>query len=106
MLIIRLIFLLSAAILVAAFAAAYINFGNITHLLIVHFDAYRGIDFLGAKGDVFGVIFTAFIIAAINFWLAEMMGRREKFFAYLFAAGSLFLAVLILAGVIAIINVN
>lgn len=75
------VFGISFAILVVASAFAYRAFYDVTHLLIVHFDAFRGIDFLGTRRDVFGIAATAFAAYAMNALLAGAFWKRYPFLA-------------------------
>lgn len=75
------IFGTSFAILAVASAFAYRAFYDVTHLLIVHFDAFRGIDFLGTRRDVFGIAATAFAAYAMNALLAGAFWKRYPFLA-------------------------
>lgn len=97
---------LSLLVLSAAAVIAYVSFGKVSNLLAVHFDVYRGIDFFGTKYDVFGILAAGLAILTINFLLAALFSRRDNFFVYLFAGGSVFLTFLILAAILAIISVN
>jgi len=99
-------FSVGAAILVIAFVFAYINFGSLENLLVVHFDVYRGIDFLGSKADVFAVLASGVAMLAINFWLAWIFRRRDQFFSYVLAVGTVFLSVLIFLAITGIISIN
>ena len=99
-------FALSAVFLVVAFSYAYVNFADFQNLLIVHFDSYRGADFLGDPSDVFGILGVALVILIINGFVADELYWRERFLAYVFACGSAFLSLLILMAVLAIISVN
>jgi hypothetical protein len=84
----------------------YLTFGSITAPLIIHFDAYKGIDFLGDRLDVFGILLSALIMISINLFLSNFLYNRERFLSYIFAFVSLLLSILILITVSAIINVN
>jgi hypothetical protein len=99
-------FLASLLILTGAFVLVYINFGDVGNLFIVHFDAYKGIDFLGGKGDVFGILGISLVILALNFLLASVSYPRDRFLSYLISFSSILFAILIFIGIIVIINVN
>ncbi|OGY63043.1 MAG: hypothetical protein A2745_03570 [Candidatus Harrisonbacteria bacterium RIFCSPHIGHO2_01_FULL_44_13] len=87
-------------------AVIYVGLSDISHLLIIHFDSYRGIDFLGSKGDVLGILIAALAINFVNLFLTEVFYRREKFLSYILAFSSVFLSLLILIAVVVIIKVN
>ncbi len=77
-----------------------------TSSLIVHFDAYKGIDFLGNKIDVFGILLSALVMVLINLFLAEFLYNRERFLSYIFGFISFGLILLILIAISVIISAN
>lgn len=93
-------------ILVLTGIIAYINLSEITTPLIIHFDAYKGIDFLGNKTDVFNILIVAAVMFLINFVLAEFIFDRQRFLSYNFAFVSLMISILILIAILVIISVN
>ncbi|MDO8442732.1 MAG: hypothetical protein Q7S81_00480 [bacterium] len=99
-------FLVSGGLILTALIVAVLNFYKINNLLIMHYDGYKGIDFLGDKGDVFSLIGISATMIILNAWLANRTYFRERFLAYLFSFSSLALSVLILIGVFAIISIN
>jgi hypothetical protein len=99
-------FLISGGLILMALVLAFLNFYKISNLLIMHYDGYRGIDFLGDKGDVFSLIGISAVMVILNIGLASRVYFRERFLAYLFSFSSLILSVLILIGVFAIISIN
>lgn len=99
-------FLVSGALLVTAFSLAYIHLAEIQSLLIVHFDSFRGIDFLGDKNDVYGMVGVGAIALLINSALANIFYFRERFLSYLLAFGTLVLTFLLLIAVFAILSIN
>lgn len=99
-------FLGACAILIGAFVLAYANFGGTENLLVVHFDAYRGIDFLGSKADVFGIVGSSAAMLLINFWLAYIFYGRDRFFSYILTGVTVFLSLLILITILGIISIN
>jgi len=102
----RVIFAINAAILLVVFALIYSNFIGIKSPIIIHFDAYKGIDFLGTRIDIFGIFLSALVIFVINLFFANYLFYRERFLSYLFASTTLFLMILFLIAVAAIISVN
>ena len=99
-------FLISGGLILIALISAILNFYKINNLLIMHFDGYKGMDFLGDKGDVFSLIGISAVMIILNAWLANRVYFRERFLAYLLSFSSLLLSVLILIGVFAIISIN
>ncbi len=99
-------FLLSLFLLVVAFSVIYVQLGDIQHLLIIRFDSFKGIDFLGEKSDVFGILISGIMLNIFNFLLALFLYYRERFLSYTLAFSGTFISLLILAVILVIINAN
>jgi len=84
----------------------YFTLGSITTPLIIHFDAYKGIDFLGSRLDVFGILLSALVMILINLFLSNFLYNRERFLSYIFTFVSLLISILILIAIGVIISVN
>ncbi|MEK7568256.1 MAG: hypothetical protein AAB498_01335 [Patescibacteria group bacterium] len=103
----RLVFGLSFLILVLEFIFVYLKLiGADAPFLVIHFDVYKGIDFIGGKTEIFGVLFSFSAMLVINLFLAEFLYYRERFLSYLFGFIGLWLSILILIAVSVIISVN
>lgn len=74
--------------------------------IILHFDTYRGIDFVGGRMDLFGIVLSAYVMFALNFALADFLYTRDRFFSYVLSFGSLLLAVLFTAALLIVYSVN
>ena len=96
----------NSVLVIVSFILAYVFFGDLKHLLIIHFDSYQGIDFWGTKWDIFGMLAAAVAVAAINFFLSKIFYHREKFLSYLFAFFTIFFLILILISLAVIISIN
>ena len=97
---------LNLLILILATLIFYVRLGSVTTPLVIHFDAYKGIDFLAGRIEVFGILLSALVIILINLFLADFLYNRERFLSYIFAFISLELTVLILIVIGVIISVN
>jgi len=97
---------LSFLILVLAASIFYVQIGSSEKPLILHFDSYRGIDFLGSKAQVFEILLSVFLLLLINLFLAGFLYNRERFLSYMFVFVSLEIAILILIAISVIISVN
>ena len=93
-------------VLILASAIFYVGIEPSEKPLILHFDSFRGIDFLGSRAQVFEILLSVFLILAINFLLARFLYDRERFLSYLFVFVSFLLSVLILMAVSVIISAN
>lgn len=102
----RVVFGLSFLVLLVISCVAYLKIGESTGPLILHFDVYKGIDFLGGRMEAFGILVSALAMIFINLLLAESFYNRERFLSYIFGFVSLGLAILILIAVSVIIFVN
>ncbi len=100
------IFGLSLGFLILTAGVAYLRLTEITTPLIIHFDAFKGIDFLGDRFDVSNILIVALIIILINSILAEFIFDRQRFLSFVFAYVSLAISILILIAVSVIISIN
>lgn len=99
----RFALLVTIAVFLFTLVFTIISFSGASGSLVIHFDAFKGIDFVGTKTQVFGIMAVGFVILLINFLLAEFIYRRERFFAYAIVFSSLILSILLLI-VISVIN--
>lgn len=102
----RTLFALSLAILLFTAAAVYVGIGSVRDPLITHFDAYRGIDAIGVRTDLFLIPATGIIVLFLNMALAAALYFRERFASQLIAFASLGLSLLILIASFVIMSVN
>lgn len=85
---------------------AYINLAGINHLLVIRFDSFWGINYLGQKSDVWGILGVAAALSLINVWLSRVFYHRLLFFGHLFAWFNVLLWVLMFVAVSVILSVN
>jgi hydrogenase-4 membrane subunit HyfE len=102
----NLILLAALTLPVVSFFITAVIFYDIPHLIIVHFDAFNGIDFLGTKYDVLWICGVAFSMAIINFLLARAFFSRDKFLAWSLSFGNLALMILVLMAILVIVFNN
>lgn len=102
----RIAVIISLVLNLVAFAAAYVAFAGSSDLLVIHFDVYKGIDFLGIKTDVFGFLSVGVVVNIVNFILAAAFYYRERFLSRFLAYFSVFFSLLILIATAVIISVN
>ncbi len=74
--------------------------------IVLHFDTYRGIDFVGSRVDLVGILFSGFVMLAINALLADFLYARDRFFSYILSFASLLLAILFAVAMMVIYSVN
>lgn len=100
------LFGLSLVILIVAFSFFYVRLADVEHLIIVHFESLRGVDFLGSKKEVVGILASGLVLNFINFLLAAFLYNRQRFLSYLIGLVNVFISLLILLTIIVIISVN
>lgn len=74
--------------------------------IILHFDTYRGIDFVGGRIDLVGILLSGYIMIGLNFLLADFLYSRDRFFSYVLSFASLLLAILFAAAMMIVYSVN
>ena len=99
-------FIIAIAILSIGMGFAYAHFAHLDAQVILHFDASRGPDAVGAGRDVLLIVVSGMFIALINYFLAKALRVREEFFATLLSISSVFISVLILISIFVIIANN
>jgi len=98
-------FLVSLLFLLIGWSVAFVNLGEVRHLLVIHFSD-SGASFLGSKWDVYGVLLMGLILNLLNGLLAVFFYYRDRFSSHLLGLGNLLASSLILVVVFAIIAVN
>ncbi len=93
-------------IFLLAVILCFVKFLTRTESVIVHFDIYKGIDVVGNKAEVFGILAVALVMLVINLFLANFTYDRERFLSYILSFGSLILSILFLIAVAVISSVN
>ncbi len=94
----------STVLALTALAAGYFYLQNSGQVIVIHFNAFRGIDFLGARADVLGIGFTALFINLLNIALSKFLQSRDKFLAAALAAANLALMIFALAAVVPVLG--
>jgi len=75
---------------------ALFRLGGLSYPIILHFDPFRGVDFLGNLTDFWTIWASGLVLTAINTWLGETLFERERFLSYLFISANVLIALLIL----------
>ncbi len=99
-------FLSSIAVIVIAGLFGFLSLLKTNNLLIMHFDGYKGIDFLGDKNDLYSIIGTSALIVFLNLWLSLKFYFKERFLSYMMSFFSVVFSLLILITVFVIISIN
>ncbi|MCH7908850.1 MAG: hypothetical protein IIB38_04450, partial [Candidatus Hydrogenedentes bacterium] len=67
----------------------FVKLIDVQHLLIIHFDSFSGIDFLGSKWEVYGILLSGIFLNLINGFLVTVFYYRERLLSYLLAFSNL-----------------
>ena len=97
---------ISFLFLIVGFSLYYVKLAHVESLIIIHFLAGRGADFLGDRGDALAMLLSGIAMALINYCLALTLLHRNRLLAHLISILTILLALLILIAIIVIINVN
>jgi hypothetical protein len=97
---------LAAALAMASLTLGLIKMSGLGYPVIIHFDQFRGVDFIGAAGDFWGIWLGGLAILALNTFLSAAFSRRERFLVYLFLSANVLIALfmLIFTAVVAAAN--
>ena len=101
-----LVWALGFLLLIIAFFVAYLNLFSLEIPLVIHFDAYRGIDFLGNLNSIFYTLIFALLINILNIIIAEALFNRERVLSYLILFATLFLDFTVLVAISSIVAFN
>lgn len=94
-----------AILLLALFLVVFrIDHGD--KFMILHFDAYRGIDLFGSVKVLYNLWTIALLMVLVNYFLASVIYVRDRFLAHVLGLGTLFLSALLLVAISVIILVN
>jgi len=80
----------------ASLVLALFRLNGLSYPVILHFDPFRGVDFLGDMTDFWSIWAGSLIFTGLNTWLAETLFYRERFLSYLFISANVLIALLIL----------
>ena len=74
--------------------------------IILHFDVYKGIDFLGSADKLYEILISGFLVVFINMVLVRAMFHVEPFFSYILCSVSALSSLLIFVSIAVIIGLN
>lgn len=97
---------ISLLFLIIGFSLYYVRLADLKSLIIIHFLARHGADFLGNKADALGILVSGLIITSINYTLTIVLYNRNRLLAHLISILTMLLTLLILITIIVIISVN
>ena len=102
-----LIFLVLTAVLLAASALVlYLNIDKLSYPVILHFNAFQGVDLVGNKADIWSIVAMGFAVVIMNTVLSRVLFYRERLMAYILLAANVILAFFAFISVAHIISLN
>lgn len=100
------LFGVSALFLVISFGTILFKIGGLSTPLIIHFDAFQGVDFFGEKADFWAIWIVGLVIMVINYFLANVFFHRERVLTYIIASVNTLIGIFLFVAVATIISVN
>lgn len=102
------LFLFFASVPLFILSAIFILFsaGGFSQPLILHFDAFRGVDIFGDSSSVWGIWFLTLSFMVMNAILSNAFFLRERVVSYLFLVTNILVSVLVFIITSLIISVN
>jgi hypothetical protein len=97
---------LSAVLVLVSVGVVFFNLEVLPSKLIIHFDAFRGVDFFGDITDVWWLTGLVACMVALNLGLAVGFFYRERIASYLLVATNVLLSLLLLIAIVTVISVN
>ncbi len=77
-----------------------------SELLPLHYTIYFGIDRLGAWYEIFVPVLLGFLVFLINSIVIALVYEKQRFFAYVFVLGTVFVELVVLAASFFILFLN
>jgi hypothetical protein len=93
-------------VIIITFLAAYLKIRFAPQTLALHYNVIVGVDVLGSRTKLYQVPLTALVIAFVNFLLVRLLRSQQPFLPLLLAAISLTCALIVLAGMLFLYQVN
>lgn len=103
---IRTAFFAAVGVIALSFVLVYRFAARVHHLLVIHFDRFRSINFLGSTNDLLSIWIVGLIVAIVNTLFVGFWYRRDKVVARILAFVTLMFQGLILLALGVIMSVN
>lgn len=97
---------LSGVAVLGSLTLAFLKLGGLPYPLVLHFDSFHGVDFLGDTTDFWGIWLGGFACIVLNFFLGEVMFTKERVLSYVFLSVNLLLSILLFVITTVIIAAN
>lgn len=92
--------------MVVSFGIVIINYGSIAQTIVLHFDAFQGVDLFGSRANLWGVWVLGLVMMMVNGILCYEFYHRERFLSYLFLVGNILIGMLVLIINSVLISIN
>lgn len=83
-----------------------VNYGRLAPLIVLHFDAVRGVNVFGTPVSVWGIWFLGLTMNLVNAGLAYEFYHRERLLSYLYLGGSALISLLTLVAIGVVVTIN
>ncbi len=79
---------------------------GLSYPLVLHFDSFHGVDFLGTISDFWGIWLGGIVLITLNFFLGGAFFKKERVLSYIVIATNVLLATLLFVITAVIIATN
>lgn len=104
--VLRILFLLGLFLFVVSFVFIILKVNMLSLPVILHFDAFNGVDKFGDQSSVWGVWGLGFVFFLLNSVLGEVFFLRERALTFVFLGTNLLFSILFLIIISVIITIN
>lgn len=102
----RVFSLLTAFLFLIGLVMIIIKIGSFPNSLVLHFDAFRGIDKLGIPSDAWVLWGIGFAISAMNGFLSHRLFNRERTLSFFFGSINIFIGLIIVIALATLVHIN
>ncbi len=86
---------LSGVAIFGSLILAFSKLGGLSYPLVLHFDNFQGVDFLGGTTDFWSIWLGGFACVILNFVLSETLFEKERVLSYVFLVANLLISLLL-----------
>lgn len=84
----------------------YLNLDKLSYPLILHFSQSQGVDLVGGKIDLWGVLIMGTLVVLINTILGAVVFYRQRILTYILLTSNVLIAILALIIIGQVISLN
>ncbi len=85
---------------------AFMNYGRLAPLIVLHFDALNGVDTFGTRASILGMWFLGVVVNMVNAALAYEFYNRERLLSYLYLGGNVLIALIVFIAIGVVVSIN